>query len=159
MVCDTTTNSSAPPKTVLIVEDDSAIQMGLSMVLRRAGLDVLLAANGREGLEKITSDRPDLVITDIRMPEMDGLEMLAEVKSRPDIKDTLVMVLSASPGDQSKSLDTGACQFARKPFSHRSIVQSVYRILDLPSPEDTSRHQPGAPRATSPPSPLRSLPS
>lgn len=123
------------PPTVLVVEDDDAIRFGLSMVMSRAGFVVSTAINGREGLSAVVTKRPDLVITDIRMPEMDGLQMLDAIKSQADIRQTKVMVLSASTGDQRTALDNGACRFERKPFSSQSIVQAAFRILESTNEE------------------------
>lgn len=123
------------PPTLLVVEDDDAIRFGLSMVMSKAGFVVSTAINGREGLTAVVTKRPDLVITDIRMPEMDGLQMLDAIKSQADIRQTKVMVLSASPGDQRTALDNGACRFERKPFSSQSIVQAAFRILESSNDE------------------------
>jgi CheY-like chemotaxis protein len=116
--------------TLLIVEDDEAIRFGLGMVMSKAGFEVSTAINGRDGLNVIVEKRPDLVITDIRMPEMDGLQMLDAIKSRVDTRQTKVMVLSASPGDQRTALDNGACRFERKPFATKSIIEAAFRILE-----------------------------
>lgn len=68
-------------KKILVVDDDKLARKGLISVLEDAGLEVDGATNGKEGLEKALKDKPDLVVTDVHMPEMDGLQMIEELRA------------------------------------------------------------------------------
>ena len=90
-------------KTVLLVEDDSLIREGLARVLVDKGLTVLQATNGKEGLEKALAGKVDLVVTDVIMPEVDGLTMLAKLREDSKGKDLPAIILSND--DQRESLN------------------------------------------------------
>ncbi len=79
---------------VLIVDDDSLIRQTLAATLRARGLDVEEAENGKEGLKQALKTAPDLVITDVRMPEMDGVEMAEELRKDPKGRDVPIIILT-----------------------------------------------------------------
>lgn len=68
-------------KKVLVVDDDKLARKGLTKVLEDAGMDVSEAVNGKEGLEKALREKPDLIVTDVHMPQMDGLQMIEELRA------------------------------------------------------------------------------
>lgn len=68
-------------KKVLVVDDDKLARKGLTKVLEDAGMDVSEAVNGKEGLEKALKEKPDLIVTDVHMPQMDGLQMIEELRA------------------------------------------------------------------------------
>lgn len=90
-------------KTVLVVEDDELIRGSLVRTLKDKGLEVAEAANGKEGLEKALSGDVDLVVTDVIMPEVDGLTMLA--KMREDSKGKSIPAIILSNDEQTESLN------------------------------------------------------
>ncbi len=81
-------------KTILLVEDDILVSQMYSKRLKKEGLKVVLASDGIEGLEKLKSEKIDLVLLDIMMPKMNGHEMLKRIREDPSIKDTRVVVLT-----------------------------------------------------------------
>lgn len=81
--------------TILVIDDDLQLQMMLDMALQNAGYHVVSAHNGQEGLEKIVSLRPDVVVTDIMMPMMDGVEMFRQIKDRMQDSGTPIIVMTA----------------------------------------------------------------
>ena len=81
-------------KTILLVEDDILVSQMYAKRLKKEGLNVILASDGIEGLEKLKSEKIDLVLLDIMMPKMNGHEMLKRVREDPSIKDTRVVVLT-----------------------------------------------------------------
>ena len=109
---------------ILVVEDDAAIRRAIVSQLRGEGYDVIEAGDGREGLAAARADRPDLVLTDLAMPVMDGFELITTLrKSSP----TPVIVLSVRGGeaDRVRALDLGADDFVGKPFSVAELLARV----------------------------------
>lgn len=119
---------------VLYVEDEDVVRDTIHEMLKRRITDVYVAADGREGLAKFHEYKPELVITDIRMPHMDGLEMIRNMKlSNSDIQ---VIVTSAHSESEYflKAIDIGVEKFVLKPVNNRdlfTLVQKVYEQLNL----------------------------
>jgi len=90
-------------KTLLVVDDDKLLRDGLSAVLRRAGHNVLQADNGQAGLDAYLNNKPDLVVTDIHMPVMDGLQMLSQIRADDD--GALVPAIILSNDDSAETLN------------------------------------------------------
>lgn len=130
------TGSSEYPKKnkkVLIVDDDRDTRDIYSEFLTEASIEVFLAVDGEEGLAKIITDRYDLVILDIMMPKMDGLEILKKIKELPDgsiAKDTTIVVLSAL--DQPKVIDEAMSLGAKGFLSKSSLTpdQALEKIKE-----------------------------
>src|SRR5207245_7322852 len=80
---------------VIVVEDEESIQKLVTVALRRAGYEVTLASNGREALERVAEATPDLIVSDVTMPEMDGLELLQRLRADPATSAIPVIMLTA----------------------------------------------------------------
>ena len=121
---------------ILIIDDDHHILLMIKKMLERAGFEVDLASNGNEGLDLFKKMSVDLVITDIIMPEKEGLETIREMKRLcPDVK-----IIAMSGGGKVSSdnyLNTakifGASRVLAKPFSQRQMVSAVQDLLGEPS--------------------------
>jgi len=115
--------------TVLIVEDDAAIADSLAYHLGRAGYRTLQAADGGTGLRLFRRERPDIIILDLMLPQMDGWRFTEEVRS--DDPDVPVIMCSArtSEHDRVHGLEIGADDYVTKPFSPRELVARVRAIL------------------------------
>src|SRR4030042_4638300 len=103
-------------KAILIVEDDPTVGGSLRLLLKKKGYDILLASNGKEALQLFRHKVVDLVITDVVMPKMDGIELLEAVKGlRPE---TEVIVISAQGtiGRAAQAIKSGAFDFIEKPI-------------------------------------------
>src|SRR5262249_20023816 len=103
-------------KRVLIVDDDHDIIQGADLRLRAAGYDTLTASDGEQGVAAAVNNTPDAILMDVRMPRLDGLGALAQLKQRAETRDIPVVVLSASLRDQRAALDAGARYFLTKPY-------------------------------------------
>jgi len=117
-------------KTILVVEDDSRVGESLLLLLKKKGYSVFLASNGKEGLQLFRHETPDLVITDVVMPKMGGLELLEAVKGlRPE---TEVIVISAQGTIEKavQAMKTGAFDFIEKPINPRVFSLLVERALE-----------------------------
>jgi len=118
--------------TVLVVEDEDHIRTVIEYNLRRQGFDVYTAEDGLDGLDLVRRVRPDVVLLDWMMPEMDGLEVLAELKRDPTRKDIPVLMLTAKgmAADIQKALELGADDYITKPFDPTSLGQTITNKLE-----------------------------
>ena len=128
---------------ILIIDDEKDVRVVLKEVLRRAGYDVTLAANGRDGLEKLAADGADMVITDVIMPGIDGVAMVQQI--RETYPDMPIIVISGGgnvapmeyePGAISTSAYlasatiAGANRTLTKPFERQELLDAVRAQLD-----------------------------
>ncbi|MBM4778415.1 MAG: response regulator transcription factor [Archangiaceae bacterium] len=123
---------------ILVVEDDLSILTGLSMSLRYEGFEVLQAQDGKVGLQKALDEAPDLIVLDIMMPQLNGYEVMEELRKRES--KTPVIVLSARGQERDKviGLDLGADDYLVKPFSLQELlarIRSVLRRRDRDEPQ------------------------
>jgi DNA-binding response OmpR family regulator len=116
---------------VLVVEDDPAILANLSRFLRLEGFEVLTASNGAEGLRAVGEHRPDLVLSDLLMPEMDGETLLAAL--RADVASARLPVIfltaSADRAERDAKLQLGASDYLVKPLDLQQLLAAVRRHL------------------------------
>lgn len=127
-------NSSSPavssaPRRILVVEDDESIAMGLEMNLSAEGYAVAIAHNGEDGLGQATSGAFDLVILDVMLPKMNGLEVLRALRAKKDT--TPVIMLSARGAEMDKvvGLELGAEDYVTKPFGLAELLARVKAVL------------------------------
>ena len=120
-----------PDATVLVVEDDAVILRLLEVNFTMEGFSVVSATDGHEGLERARIDRPDVIVTDIMMPNMNGLELLAALRADADVADIPVILLSAKAmtDDVRAGLDAGADDYITKPFEPLELVERVNKLL------------------------------
>ena len=113
---------------VLVVDDDDDIRTILTAVLERAGLTVTTAASGREALRRAFEDHPDLVVLDLGLPDLDGIEVLRRLRDMSDLP-VLLLTARAGEGDKVTGLGTGADDYVTKPFSNAELVARVEALL------------------------------
>ena len=118
-------------KKVLIVDDEADILEIISYNLIKEGYEILTAKNGIEALEKVRPFKPNLVILDIMMPKMSGVEVCKILRSKPEYNDTLIIFLTAlnEESSQIKGLETGADDYISKPISPKVLVSRVNAIF------------------------------
>ena len=116
---------------VLVVDDDPVILRLLQVNFELEGIDVVTAVDGEEGLKLAHSDPPDLVISDIMMPKVNGLELLAALRSSPGTAAMPVILLSAKAqvADVQRGLELGADDYVTKPFDPLELIERVYKVL------------------------------
>ncbi len=112
---------------IMIVDDEFDIRLVLSMTLEDSGYEVVQAVNGSEALETVRTVNPDLILLDINMPEMDGFQVLEQLKSYRDTADIPVMMISARsrPRDREDALFMGAVDYITKPWSEGELELRV----------------------------------
>ena len=117
--------------TVLIVEDDADVVDLLRYNLGKAGFGVLIARDGLKGLEIARKDRPDLVVLDLRLPQMDGYAVCKALKNDSDTAALPIVILTAraEPRERVHGLEIGADDYMTKPFSPRELVLRVQTLL------------------------------
>ena len=116
---------------VLVVDDDPVILRLLQVNFELEGIEVTTAVDGEEGLKLVQTDRPDLVISDIMMPKVNGLELLAALRSSPETASLPVILLSAKAqvADVQRGLELGADDYVTKPFDPLELIDRLYKVL------------------------------
>ena len=118
-------------KRILIVDDSSSMRTVAGIALRGAGYEVLEAGNGQEGLAKLDGERIHLIISDVNMPVMDGIEFLKEVKRHPNYRFTPVIMLTTEAGEDTKAAGraAGAKAWIVKPFQPTVMLDAVSKLV------------------------------
>ncbi|MEG4425558.1 MULTISPECIES: PAS domain S-box protein [unclassified Microcoleus] len=118
---------------IVVIDDKWANRSVISNLLSPLGFEVSEANDGQEGWEKILEVQPDLIVTDLLMPELDGFEVIKRVRESENFKDTVIIVSSASvfETDQYRSLEAGGNAFIPKPIQATELLQKLQQYLDL----------------------------
>jgi len=116
---------------VLVVDDDPVILRLLEVNFQLEGIDVATARDGEEGVARARAWKPDVVISDIMMPNVNGLELLAILRDDPSTAALPVILLSAKAqaADVQRGLELGAADYITKPFDPLELIQRVYNVL------------------------------
>lgn len=123
---------------VLIAEDDEDIAAILTRLLKRAGHTVLHEPDGRAALDSAVQNHPELLLTDLGMPRMDGLELTRSIRAEPSLAEIPVIMLSGQlhPGDSGPA-EAGVCQVLLKPCPNDKVVKMVGELAERgPHPHD-----------------------
>ena len=115
--------------TILIVEDEHAVARGLQYALQQEGYEVTLAQSGEEGLEAATRSAPDLVLLDVRLPGMDGFEVLRRLRAAGTKSPVLMLTARDEEVDKVIGLELGADDYLTKPFGLRELLSRVRALL------------------------------
>ena len=118
-------------QTVLIIEDEPSLVEVLSYNLEKEGFEVLTANNGRDGLERARSALPDLVILDLMLPLVDGLQVCSQLRSDPKTQNIRVLMLTArsEETDEVVGFNVGADDYVSKPFKVRPLIHRIKALL------------------------------
>lgn len=118
-------------KKILAVDDEPYVLRVIQMKLQNAGYEVETVTNGIEAWEKIKSGKPDMLITDIAMPGLNGYELTRKVRMNENFRDLPVLMLTGrgENKDELKGYEAGVNQFLTKPFSPRELLSMVEEIL------------------------------
>ena len=118
-------------KKILIVEDEESLLKLESILLISKGFEVKGVANGRAALEAVAEDKPDLVLLDIMLPEIDGFEVCRQLKSAPATRHIPVIMLTAkkSREDMVRGEKVGAYWYITKPFKSAMVIETIQRFL------------------------------
>jgi DNA-binding response OmpR family regulator len=126
--------ASSPNHSILVVEDESSIASFVGMYLKRAGFVVRVVGTGSDALEKASADPPALIVLDLMLPDLDGIDVCRRIRQRSDVP---ILMLSARDEDVDKiiGLEVGADDYLTKPFNPGELVARVKSILRRSNPE------------------------
>lgn len=116
---------------ILVVEDNEENRDALSRRLQRRGFVVLLAADGKIGLDVTRAEKPDLILMDMNMPELDGWEATRRLKAEPESQNIPVIALTAHAmqGDRERALEVGCSDYHTKPVEFPKLLSQIESIL------------------------------
>jgi len=119
---------------ILVIDDEQGIRDLLDMLLRRKGYDVVLAESGRQGLELFRRERPDVIVLDLKMPEMDGLTVLRQIKNLDPGKPVIILTGAGTAEAEQQVRALGVTEYVEKEFSLHLLGDSLKRLLNNPDP-------------------------
>jgi len=116
---------------VLVADDEEDIKVVLRMFLEAVGYEVVTAFDGLDALEQIKSAKPDVVLMDIMMPVIDGIEVVRQMKATPGIRDIpVVMLTAAAQSDMvERAIQAGAADYIVKPFEPETVQRAIEKVL------------------------------
>jgi len=118
-------------KIILLVDDSKTMLLSMEAVLKRAGFNVVTAANGAEGLKQITQTKPDLMITDLNMPVMDGMTLIKEAKKLPEMrfKPVLMLTTESQQTKRDEAKTAGATGWLVKPVKPEELLAVIKQVI------------------------------
>jgi len=120
------------PNKILIVDDEKALRMGLSVCLRNAGFEPVEAADGKEALRMVVKHRPALLILDVMMEGMSGLEVCRILRKNSETRQIKVLFLSAKGQikEQDEGMEAGGDYYMTKPFEYRKLIKIIRKLIE-----------------------------
>jgi DNA-binding response OmpR family regulator len=119
---------------VLVIDDEQGIRDLLDTLLRRKGYDVVLAESGWKGLECFRRARPDVIVLDLKMPEMDGLTVLRQIRSLDPKTPVIILTGAGTAETEQRVRALGVSEYVEKEFSLHRLGDSLKRLLKTPDP-------------------------
>jgi len=118
-------------KKILIVDDEVNIVISLEFLVEQAGYQLQVARNGQEALDKMATFRPDLILLDVMMPQINGFDVCRRIRQNPEWQETKIVMLTAKgrEAEVTKGLALGANAYITKPFSTKALMAEVEQIL------------------------------
>ena len=118
-------------KSFLIVDDSASMRQLVGFALREAGHEVIEAVNGKDGLGKASAKKVDLVVTDLNMPEMNGIDLIKQLRARPEYKFTPIIMLTTESQESKKQEGqaAGAKAWVVKPFKPDQMLNAVSKLI------------------------------
>ena len=129
---------------ILVIDDDENISKVIRLYLEKEGMEALLASNGRAGLEVFSRESPDLVLLDIMMPEMDGIEVIKNIRKESAVP-VIMLTAKGDTFDKVLALELGADDYIVKPFEPKELIARIKAVIrrseNAPEQEDTIRYE------------------
>jgi DNA-binding response OmpR family regulator len=118
-------------KKILIVEDDPSFSRAINHIIQKEGYDVITAANGMSGLRMAQEEKPDLLILDVMLPGLDGIEICHRLRQNPPTATLPIIMLSAKgqEADRTTGLKVGANEYLTKPIDRALLLEKVTSLL------------------------------
>lgn len=117
---------------ILVVEDNRDNMMLVSDILRSLNYEVLQAVDGRRGIDMALAEKPDLILMDLSLPQINGWEATRQIKSNPDLKHIPIVALTAHAmvGDRERAFEAGCDDYVTKPINMPDLLSKLHRLLD-----------------------------
>ena len=125
--------------TVLVIDDQEGIRNLLDTLLSRKGYEVVLASNGKKGLELFHRKRPDVVVLDLKMPQMDGLTVLQQVRQLNPTQPVVILTGAGTAEAEQQVRALGVTEYVEKEFSLHRLGDALKRLLNTPYAEMTTK--------------------
>ena len=125
--------------TVLVIDDEEGIRNLLDTLLSRKGYEVVLASNGQRGLELFHRKRPDVVVLDLKMPQMDGLTVLQQVRQLNPTQPVVILTGAGTAEAQQQVRALEVTEYVEKEFSLHRLGDALKRLLNTPNAEMTTK--------------------
>ena len=124
-------------KTILVIDDVEENVDIIILQLSKLGYKVISAYDGEQGLQSARTNRPDLILSDIMLPKMDGWQILSELKKDPDLANIPVVLMTAYTtiqfrGERKRAMELGAADYLKKPFDLAEMAEIVKNLLGKP---------------------------
>jgi len=118
-------------KLIMIVDDSASLRQVVGIALKGAGYDVIEACDGKDALSKLTGQKVHLIVSDVNMPNMDGISMVKEIKKLPNYKFTPIMMLTteSDTGKKMAGKEAGAKAWLVKPFQPPTLLDAVSKLV------------------------------
>lgn len=118
-------------KTIMVVDDSASLRNVVGIALKGAGYDVIEASDGRDALAKLTGQKVHLIVSDVNMPNMDGIALVRELKQLPHYKFTPIMMLTteSQPEKKQAARDAGAKAWLLKPFQPPTLLDAIAKLV------------------------------
>jgi DNA-binding response OmpR family regulator len=118
-------------KSILVVEDEPNIVLSLQFLMKQAGFEVRVAADGEQALREVEERAPDLILLDVMIPRRDGYDVCQTIRANPNWNGIYIIMLTAKGRevDREKGLSLGANDYVTKPFSTRDLTEKVKQLL------------------------------
>jgi DNA-binding NtrC family response regulator len=119
---------------ILVIDDEPNVRTLLDVLLRLQGYDVVLAENGRKGLEFYSREHPDVIILDLKMPELDGVTVLKQIRNVDLTQPVIILTGDSTPETERQVRALGVSEFIVKGSSLHLLVDTLTRLLKTPAP-------------------------
>lgn len=118
-------------KSIMIVDDSTTFRQVVSIALKQEGYTVIEASDGRDALNKLTGQKVHLIISDVNMPNMDGITMVKAIKQKPEYKFTPIIMLTTESGDDKKTAgkEAGVKAWVVKPFQPPVLLNAIQKLI------------------------------
>ncbi len=135
--------SKTAPAKILVVDDDASTRTLLELILSSGGHEITLLNDGREALAYLKTNTPDLIVIDVNMPVLDGIEVCSRIKKLPRFKKISVIVLTSmnDAGTRVRAIDAGASEIVYKPLTGKNFLRTIQGFLQQNSdqPDDSTK--------------------
>jgi DNA-binding response OmpR family regulator len=125
---------------ILVIDDEQSIRDLLDTLLRRKGYDVIVAESGQKGLECFRRERPDVLVLDLKMPEMDGLTVLRQIRSLDPRMPVIILTGAGTAEAEQQVRALGVTEYVEKEFSLHLLGDALKRLLKTPDPTAQGAH-------------------